>query len=95
MRSFKKKASLMNWFIALLLIMFISTAYYAFTKPFQFIDHYATPRVNLTTDDGHSAQTTLAKIRNYWMIWPVLIAAFLIIWAFLSSLKQDPNYPMY
>ena len=90
-----KKASLMPWFFVLILIFFIAVAYFAFTKPFRFIDDQYSPKINFTksvtmTDN---AQEVINKVRLYWIVWPIIIIAFLIIWAFFSSLRQDPNYP--
>jgi len=89
----KKAWGLMNWFVALMLIMFVSVAYFAITKPFQYVDHYATPRINLTTATGQDADEVVNKVRMYWRVWPIIIIASLILWAFFTSLKQDPNYP--
>ena len=94
-----KKASFMNWFWALILILFISTAYFAMTKPFQFVDNQLSPQINFTKENTASATNTnhaqevINKVRMYWVVWPILIIAFLILWAFFSSLKQDPNFP--
>lgn len=90
-----KKASLMPWFFALLLIFFIAVAYFAFTKPFQFIDDQYSSEINFTKSPTRTndAQEVINKVRMYWVVWPVIIIAFIILWAFFSSLKQDPNYP--
>jgi len=87
-----RKAQLMNWFIALILILYISIAYFVMTKPFQYVDQHLSPMVNITTptQDG---QEVINKIRMYWVVWPILILAFIILWAFFSSLRQDPNFP--
>lgn len=81
--------------MALILILFVATAYFAFTKPFRFIDDQYSPKINFTKDAAKTeeAQEVINKVRLYWVVWPILIIAFLILWAFFSSLKQDPNYP--
>ena len=90
-----KKASLMPWFFALILIFFIAVAYFAFTKPFRFIDDQYSPKINFTKNPAQTgdAQEVINKVRMYWVVWPILIITFIILWAFFSSLQQDPNYP--
>lgn len=88
-----KKSQLKNWFVALMLIMFVSIAYYAVTPAFRYIDDQYGTQINLTTST-HDAQNVVSTIRMYWRVWPVIVLASLILWAFFSSLKQDPNYPV-
>jgi len=83
---------LFNWFIAMILIFTVLVIYFVMTRPFQIVDDTLSPRINLTTDNN-DAKTVLSKIRIYWTVWPVIIIASIIFWAFLTSLKQDPNYP--
>lgn len=90
-----KKANLMGWFIVLVLIFFIAVAYMAFTQPFRYIDDNYGRKINFTksADDTEHGTQVINKIRMYWRVWPIIIIAFLIVWAFFNSLRQDPNYP--
>ena len=100
MSKFTKKAQYMpespnplfNWFTAMILIFMCLVIYYVMTRPFQIVDDTLSPRINLTTDNN-DAREVLSKIRMYWVVWPVIIITSIIFWAFLTSLKQDPNHP--
>jgi len=81
-----------NWFIALFLIFAVAVLYFSMTKAFIQVDDVASPLINLTTDNN-DAQQVLSKVRMYWIAWPLIIIASIILWAFFTSLKQDPNYP--
>jgi len=90
----KAQQALINWFIALVLIFAIALGYFAVTKPFQYIDHQLSPQINITTDT-QDGQEVVNKIRRYWVVWPIILIGSIILWAFFSSIKQDPNYPVY
>ena len=80
------------WFLALIMLFTVLTLYFTMTKPFVAVDNELSPRINLTTANN-DAQEIINKIRLYWLVWPIMIATAIILWAFFSSLKQDPNHP--
>ena len=88
-----KKASLTNWIWALVVIFIISIIYMVMHRPFVMVDDKLSPMINMTTNSGQDAQEVVNKVRMYWRIWPVLLIVTILLWAFFTSLKQDPNYP--
>ena len=81
-----------TWFIAFILLFTVLVLYFTITKPFIAVDDELSPRINLTTANN-DAQEVVNKIRLYWAVWPIMILASIILWAFFNSIKQDPNHP--
>jgi len=82
------------WVVTLVLIFIASAFYFAFTRVFIAVDNIVTPDINFTTPGGTGyANEKVHQVRNYWMVWPVLLIVSLLLYAIFFSLKQDPNYP--
>lgn len=83
-----KKAQLVVWLFALVFLFMIATVYIIMTKPFIMIhDQFAG---NFT---GTIYEPTFEKITTFWVVWPVLVIVGVFVWAILSSMRRDPNFP--
>ena len=83
-----KKGQIVVWLFALLFLFMISLVYIIMTKPFITIhDMFAG---NFT---GTVYEPTFDKIRTFWVLWPILVIIGVFIWAILSSMRSNPNFP--
>ena len=86
---------MMNWFIGLGLIFLIGIGWMLLTKPFVKLDNSIEP---LLDDSKYENQDNkpidvVKTVRKYWVAFPIVLIVSIIVWMYLSSLKQDPNYP--
>lgn len=88
--------SVFNWFVALILIFGIFIGYMAFTKPWQMVDHKLTPQIDSYEmgTENRDIRDLLPRARSTPSTAVVILIGSIILWAILSSLKQDPNYPI-
>lgn len=87
-QSKSKKAQIVVWMFALVFLFMISLVYIIMTKPF--ITVHDTFASNFT---GTIYEPTFEKIRTFWVIWPILVIVGVFIWAILSSMRSNPNFP--
>jgi len=87
-----KKGQIINWLWAMMVIFAIIIGWWLLLKPWQAIDNAVSPLV--TIDAGtNNGQDVISTIRKYWYSFPLVLIGSTLIWAFFSSLRQDPNYP--
>ena len=85
-----KKAAAGYVFIILLISIFtIGIVYVTMAHPFQMI--YQTFYDNMSSD----FQPTMQKIRSVWIMFPMIVIFGLIVWAFINSLKREPDSGMF
>lgn len=85
-----KKGQAYVWIFALAFLFMIGVVYIIMTKPFITIHDIFAP--NFT---GTQYEPTIQKIRTFWVVWPILVTVGIIIWALLSSMRRDPNFPQF
>jgi len=88
MKKKKAQGQLAVWVYALLFLFMISLIYIIMTKPFIYIrDKYDS---NFT---GSQFEDTYKKINTFWTLWPILVIVGVLLWAFVSTMSQSPNFP--
>ena len=81
-----KRGAAFVWLSALMAIFMVGLLYLVMTQPYMTVYDYVDARVNSTDYD-----TTFTQIRTYWRAWPLLVLAGLIMWAFIATMRKDPN----
>lgn len=84
----KKRGQAFVWVFALAFLFMVGLIYIVMTKPFILVHDLLTP--NLT---GTEFEPTIDKIVTFWRVWPILVIVGIILWALLSSMRRDPNFP--
>lgn len=83
-----KKGQVVVWLFALMFLFMIALIYIIMTKPFIMVrDKF---EGNFT---GTEFEGTFDKLNTFWILWPVLVVVGVIIWAILSSMRSNPNFP--
>lgn len=83
-----KKAQVSVWLFALLFLFMTGLVYIIMTKPFLMVrDKFES---NFT---GTEFEGTFNKLNTFWTVWPILVVVGVLIWAFLTSTRQNPNIP--
>ncbi len=84
----KKSQAVFVWVFALMFLFMISLVYIVMTKPFIAVRDIIGP--NFT---GTEFEPTFDKINTFWVVWPILLIVSVLIWAFLSTLRDRPDFP--
>ena len=83
-----RKGQVTVWIFALIFLFTISLVYIVMTKPFLLVrDKF---EGNFT---GTEFEETFNRLNTFWRIWPILVVVGVIIWAVLSSIRQNPQFP--
>jgi heme/copper-type cytochrome/quinol oxidase subunit 2 len=84
-----KAAAGFVYIILMVSIFIIGVIYVTMAHPFQEI--YQTFYNNMSSD----FQPTMQKIRSVWIMFPMITVFGLVVWAFINSLKREPDSGMY
>ena len=84
----QKKGQVVVWIFALVFLFMIALIYIIMTKPFLLIrDRF---EANFT---GTEFEETFTRLNTFWRIWPILVVLGVFLWAVLSTIKQNPQFP--
>lgn len=86
----------MTWFVAMILLFGVFVGFMVFNKPWQKFTGVVDPKIpdTYTANDGSNARELLPIFKRNQALVPVILMGVIVLWAFLASLKQDPNYPV-
>ena len=86
--------NLFNWFIAMILVFGMLTFSMFWYKPWQAIDNSISPKIDASYCSGGRCATDIPpQARRNQAIIPIIMIGGVVLIAFFSSLKKDPNYP--
>ena len=84
----QRKAQVTVWIFALLFLFMIALVYIIMTKPFLLVrDKF---EGNFT---GTEFEETFTRLNTFWKIWPILVTLGVFLWALLSTIKTNPQFP--
>jgi len=80
--------NLVVWIMALIFLFMIALIYIIMTKPFilirdKFDDNFT----------GSDFEQTFDRLNTFWRLWPVLVIFGVILWAVVSSMNPQQNFP--
>lgn len=81
-----KKGQAFVWLTALMLIFSVGLIYIVMSRPFEVVLDTGRTLVNST-----EYKNTFTQLNTFWKLWPVLVVVGLLMWAFLESMRRDPN----
>ena len=84
----QKKAQVTVWIFALVFLFMTALIYIIMTKPYilvrdKFVDNFT----------GTEFEETFTRLNTFWRIWPILVLLGVFLWAVLSTIKQNPQFP--
>ncbi len=83
-----KKGQVVVWIFALVFLFMTALIYIIMTKPFLLVrDKF---EGNFT---GTEFEETFTRLNTFWRIWPILVVLGVFLWAVLSTIKQNPQFP--
>ena len=83
-----KKGQVVVWIFALVFLFMTALIYIIMTKPFLLVrDKF---EGNFT---GTDFEETFDRLNTFWRIWPILVVLGVFLWAILSTIKQNPQFP--
>lgn len=86
--------TVINWFVAMILVFGIIIGYALWLQPWQSIDNALSPMaVSLPTSNGHNYLEIQQQARNQQSLVPYLLVGGVILIAVFASIRPDPNYP--
>lgn len=81
-----KKGVAFIWLTALLLIFTVALIYISMTRPFEIVKETVE---DIVTDPDY--ENTFEILHTFWKLWPILVVIGVLIWAYLESMRRDPN----
>ena len=84
------KGSLYVWFVVLAVI-FVTGLIWTLMSQVYLINFFPVTETLLTDHNLTDAQSTLSTIEMIWNYWPLILIIGMLLWAFVSVQKKEPD----